>query len=137
VLRVNSWMATSPMAEVATRWVADGTAARLVQIQRERLARRQAVLKQILGAYVLGAHPHALSAWLRVPDHWQAERLVRELRNRDIAVTSPDPFLVRGAERPNAVRVCVGAEVSEEAYKDALETMREVFEQYPQVHDFA
>jgi len=137
VLRVNSWMATSPMAEVATRWVADGTAARLVQIQRERLSRRQAVLKQILGAYVLGAHPHALSAWLRVPDHWQAERLVRELRNRDIAVTSPDPFLVRGAERPNAVRVCVGAEVSEEAYKDALETMREVFEQYPQVHDFA
>ena len=137
VLRVNSWMATSPMAEVATRWIVDGTALRLVQIQRERLARRQAVLKQILGPYVLGAHPHALSAWLRVPDHWQAERLVRELRNRDIAVTSPDPFLVRGAERPNAVRVCVGAEVSEEAYKSALETMREVFEQYPQVHDFA
>lgn len=136
VLRVNSWMATSPMAEIATRWIVDGTAARLVQIQRERLARRQTVLKQILGPYVLGTHPHALSAWLRVPDHWQAERLVRELRNRDIAVTSPDPFLVRGAERPNAVRVCVGAEVSEEAYKNALETMREVFEQYPQVHDF-
>jgi DNA-binding transcriptional MocR family regulator len=137
VLRVNSWMATSPMAEVATRWIVDGTAARLVEIQRERLAQRQAVLKQILGTYVLGSHPHALSAWLRVPDHWQAERLVRELRNRDIAVTSPDPFLVRGAESPNAVRVCVGAEVSEKAYKNALETMREVFEQFPQVHDFA
>jgi DNA-binding transcriptional MocR family regulator len=137
VLRVNSWMATSPMAEVATRWIVDGTAARLVEIQRERLAQRQAVLKQILGNYVLGSHPHALSAWLRVPDHWQAERLVRELRNRDIAVTSPDPFLVRGAESPNAVRVCVGAEVSEKAYKNALETMREVFEQFPQVHDFA
>jgi DNA-binding transcriptional MocR family regulator len=85
---------------------------------------------------VLGAHPQALSAWLRVPDHWQADRLVRELRNRDIAVTSPDPFLVRGADRPNAVRVCVGAEVNEETYKGALEIMRDVFEQYPQVHDF-
>jgi DNA-binding transcriptional MocR family regulator len=136
VLRVSSWMATSPMAEVATRWIVDGTAERLVQVQRERLGRRQALLQQTLGGYVLGAHPQALSAWLRVPEHWQAERLVRELRNRDIAVTSADPFLVRGADRPNAVRVCVGAEVSDETYKAALDTMREVFEQYPQVHDF-
>jgi DNA-binding transcriptional MocR family regulator len=137
VLRVSSWMATSPMAEVATRWIVDGTVERLVQIQRERLGRRQALVQQILGSYVLGAHPQALSAWLRVPDHWQVDRLVRELRNRDIAVTSPDPFLVRGAERPGAVRLCVGAEVAEDTYKAALETMCEVFEQYPQVHDFA
>jgi hypothetical protein len=34
------------------------------------------------------------------------------------------------------VRVCVGAEVSDDTYKAALDTMREVFEQYPQVHDF-
>ncbi|CAH2796872.1 MAG: Transcriptional regulator GabR of GABA utilization (GntR family with aminotransferase-like domain) [uncultured Paraburkholderia sp.] len=54
VLRVSSWMATSP--------IADGTAERLVQIQRERLGRRQALLQQTLGAYVLGAHPQALSA---------------------------------------------------------------------------
>jgi DNA-binding transcriptional MocR family regulator len=74
--------------------------------------------------------------WLRVPDYWQADRITRELRNRDIAVTSPDPFLVRGAERPNAVRLCVGAEVSDVTFKSAVETMRAVFEQYPHVHDF-
>ncbi len=62
---------------------------------------------------------------------------MRELRNRDIAVTSPDPFLVRGAERPGAVRLCVGAETGDDTFKAALETMHEVFEQYPQVHDFA
>jgi DNA-binding transcriptional MocR family regulator len=136
VLRVSSWMATSPMAEVATRWINDGTAARLVDMQRGRLAIRQALAKKILDPYVLGSHPQGLSVWLRVPDHWQADRLVRELRNRNIAVTSPDPFLVRGADRPNAVRLCVGAEVSDEVYQEALETMRDVFEQYPQVHDF-
>ncbi|CAD6543399.1 Vitamin B6 salvage pathway transcriptional repressor PtsJ [Paraburkholderia sabiae] len=136
VLRVSSWMATSPMAEVATRWINDGTAARLVETQRERLAIRQALAQKVLGQYVLGSHPQALSVWLRVPNHWQADRLARELRNRNIAVTSPDPFLVRGAERPNAVRLCVGAEVSDEVYEEALETMRDVFEQYPQVHDF-
>ncbi|MBB2926815.1 MocR-like ectoine utilization transcription factor EhuR [Paraburkholderia silvatlantica] len=136
VLRVSSWMATSPIAEIATRWVMDGTARRLVELQRERLAARQAMVRAALGDYVLGAHPNALSAWLRVPDYWQADRLVRELRNRQIAVTSPDPFLVGGTQRPNAVRISLGAEAPDAACRNALQTMAGVFEQYPHVHDF-
>ncbi|MEM5313528.1 PLP-dependent aminotransferase family protein [Paraburkholderia sp. JHI869] len=136
VLRVSSWMATSPIAEIATRWIMDGTARRLVELQRERLAARQAMVRESLGEHVLGAHPNALSAWLRVPDYWQADRLVRELRNRQIAVTSPDPFLVGGTQRPNAVRICLGAEASDTACRNALQTMAGVFEQYPHVHDF-
>lgn len=137
VLRVSSWMASSPMAEVATRWIMDGTAQHLVQVQRERLATRQAMVREVLSRYLLGSHPQALSAWLKVPDYWQADRVTRELRKREIAVTSPDPFLVRGAERPNAVRLCVGAEVADTTFKTALETIGEVFEQYPHVHDFS
>ncbi|MCP3723419.1 PLP-dependent aminotransferase family protein [Paraburkholderia sp. CNPSo 3272] len=137
VLRVSSWMATSPIAEIATRWIMDGTARRLVELQRERLAARQAMVREALGDYVLGAHPNALSAWLRVPDYWQADRLVRELRNRQIAVTSPDPFLVGGTQRPNAVRISLGAEASDTACRNALQTMAGVFEQYPHVHDFS
>jgi DNA-binding transcriptional MocR family regulator len=136
VLRVSCWMATSPIAEIATRWIADGTARRLVELQRQRLAARQAMVKAALGEYVLGAHPNALSVWLRVPDYWQADRLVRELRNRQIAVTSPDPFLVGGTPRPNAVRLCLGAETTDAACKAAIETIAGVFEQYPHVHDF-
>ena len=95
-----------------------------------------AMVRAALGPYVLGAHPNAVSAWLRVPDYWQAERIVRELRTRKIAVTSPDPFLVGGTERPNAVRVCIGAETTDAACNAALETIAGVFEQYPHLNDF-
>ena len=136
VLRVSSWMATSPMAEVATRWIMDGTAQRLVEIQRTRLGARQAIVREVLGAYILGSHPQALSVWLRVPDYWRPERVARELRKRNIAVTTPDPFLVGNAERPNAVRLCIGAEASDATFRTAIETIGNVFEQYPQVHEF-
>ncbi|KAB7619662.1 MocR-like ectoine utilization transcription factor EhuR [Verminephrobacter eiseniae] len=137
ILRVSSWMASAPMAEIATRWIMDGTAQRLVAIQRERLAARQAVVREVLGAYVLGGHPHALSVWLRVPDNWQVDLITRELRRRRIALTLPDPFVVHGARKPKAVRLCVGAEISDSSFKAAVETIREVFEQYPHVHDFS
>lgn len=136
VLRVSSWMATPAVAEIAARWVIDGTAQRLVQVQREHLAVRQAMVRNILSAYVLGAHPNALAVWLRVPEHWRPDRVVRELRNRQIAATTPDPFLVGNTRTPNAIRICLGAEVSDAVFMGALHVIAEVFEQYPQVHDF-
>jgi DNA-binding transcriptional MocR family regulator len=127
-------MATPLLAEVATRWIADGTAARLVGLQRERLALRHSMVHEHLGEYVIGSHHCGLSAWLGFPDHWQLDSLVQQLRHHHIAVTAPDPFLVLGTPRPNAIRVCVGAEVSDVRVNTALATIADVFCQYPQVH---
>ena len=67
ILRVNSWMATPLLAEVATRWIADGTAQRLVEVQRERLAVRHRAVMELLGEHVIGHHPNALTAWVGIP----------------------------------------------------------------------
>jgi DNA-binding transcriptional MocR family regulator len=136
VLRVTSWMTSPALAEIATRWILDGTVSRLLAIQRERLATRYEILQEVLGQYTDGQHHQGLSAWLSVPDHWQVNRLVQELSKRDIAVTAPDPFLVRDTDRPSKIRVCIGVEATDAAYRTALETIAEVFAQYPQVHDF-
>ncbi len=135
ILRVTSWMGTPLLAEIATRWIADGTAAHLLDVQRERLGQRHAMVHDLLGEYLLGHHPAALSAWVGIPRHWQLDSLVQQLRNRHIAVTSPDPFLVRGTPRPNAIRLCIGTEGSDIRINTALGTIAGVFRQYPQVHD--
>lgn len=136
ILRVNSWMATPLLAEVATRWIADGTAARLVRLQRERLALRHCMVRDHLGEYVIGSHQGGLSAWIGVPEHWQLDTLVQQLRHHHVAVTPPDPFLVRGTPRPNAIRVCVGAEVSDVRVNTSLATIADVFRQSPQIHHY-
>ncbi|MDT4882045.1 hypothetical protein FQZ97_1179600 [compost metagenome] len=97
--------------------------------------RRNALVSEHLGDYVLGQHPHALNAWVGIPPHWELDSLVRELRNRRIAVTSPDPFMVRGTPRPRAVRLCLGAECTEKRLAGALRSMHELFGQYPKIHD--
>ena len=46
ILRVNSWMAPSLLGEIATRWIDSGEAEDLVQLQRQLLANRQALVEQ-------------------------------------------------------------------------------------------
>lgn len=136
ILRVNSWMATPLLAEVATRWIADGTAIRLVELQRERLAMRHRSVEEHLGEFTLSNHPSALSAWVGVPKHWQLDSLVEQLRHRLVAVTAPDPFLTPGTPRPSAIRICLGADGSDVRINGALATIANVFRQYPQVHHY-
>ncbi len=135
ILRVTSWMATPLLAEIATRWIGDGTAQKLIETQRTRLADRHRMVGDVLGEFVLGQQqPAALSVWLGIPNHWQVDNLVQELRNQHIAVTSPDPFLVSGTPRPNAIRVCLGAEGGDTRINAALLTIAGVYRQYPRVN---
>lgn len=136
ILRVNSWMATPLLAEVAARWIHNGNAQALIGLQRRVLEKRQGLVRDFLGEHLQGCDPHSLSAWIGIPEHWELDSLVRELRHRHIAVTPPDPFMVRGTPRPRAVRLCMGAECSDERMSSALEDMRELFGQYPKIHDF-
>ncbi|SEE24316.1 PLP-dependent aminotransferase family protein [Pseudomonas migulae] len=128
ILRVNGLMGTPIMAEIASRWISDGSADALIQVQRTLLSERQAVISEYFSDYILGQHHYALSAWIRVPAHWELDSLIRTLRKRNIAITPSDPFTVPGVARPQAVRVCVGAECSLDEMRASIGIMREVFD---------
>lgn len=132
ILRVSTWMAAPLIAEIATRWIRDGRADSLVKLQRKLLGERQAMVKEYLEEHLLGHHLQAPSAWVNIPPQWEVDDLVRALRARHIAVTPPDPFLVRGISRPRAVRLCVGAKCTDQVLRKALSDIREVFGQSPE-----
>lgn len=138
ILRVTSWSATNMTAEIAARWLTDGTADTLLQVQRAEVRARQAIVGEILGPHIAGSHPLSLSAWLKVPPHWGEEGLVRQLARRGVAVTPSDPFIASD-DRPvvGGIRICIGGRLSHAALRGVLETVRETFEQLPPIYDVA
>lgn len=134
VLRVTSWSATYLPAEIATRWIEDGTAEQLLAIQRTEIKARQAIVREMLGPHLAGSNPVALSAWLKVPEQWTEAGLVAALSDRNIAVTPSDPF-VAGSGRASGIRICLGGRMSEATLRGTLRTMRDIFEQLPPVFD--
>lgn len=108
-LRATSWMATPLLAELAAKWIVDGTAEELLLWQREQLAGRHRILDQILGNFAYVSHPNALHAWLPLPDAWRGEALVSEARLKNVAITPAEPFVVDRSVIPNAIRISLGA----------------------------
>ncbi|ERI15641.1 GntR family transcriptional regulator [Ochrobactrum sp. EGD-AQ16] len=135
ILRVTSWSGVNLMGEMASRWIEDGTATELIEIQRSELRSRQAQVTDILGSHVAGNNPLSLCAWLKIPRNWSEDGLVRALANKGVAVTPSDPF-VAGADRGSGgIRICLGGRLSRPALQTALETIRETFAQLPPVYD--
>ena len=135
ILRVTSWSGVNLVAEMASRWIEDGTAAGLVEIQRNELRSRQALVTDILGQHVAGSNPLSLCAWLGIPRNWSEDGLVRALANKGVAVTPSDPFIAGGDRGKGGIRICLGGRLSRPALKTALETIRETFAQLPPVYD--
>lgn len=135
ILRVTSWSATNVMAEMAARWIADGTADALVRLQRAEARARQAIVQDVLGPFVAGSHPLSMCVWLTVPEQWSEDGLVRALARKGVAVTPSEPF-VAGEQRPaGGIRICLGGRLSQAALRAALETVRNTFSQLPPVFD--
>lgn len=118
-----TWMASPLMAEVAARWIRDGTAERMVAERRREAERRQRVLARALGGFDYRSHPQGFHAWLELPDPWRGADFVAEARARGVAVTPPEAFAVGRAEAPRAVRVCLGPEPDLERLERGLRTL--------------
>lgn len=134
ILRVTSWSGAYLLAEIATRFIEDGTADRLLAVQREEARARQLIVAEILGGHIASTHPLSLCAWLAVPEHWNEDRLVRSLADRRVAVTPSDPFIAGGGH-DGGIRICLGGQFSHATLAQALTTVRQTFEQLPPIFD--
>jgi DNA-binding transcriptional MocR family regulator len=106
---VSNWMATPSIAEIATKWVSDGTAMELVGWQRRALAVRHAIAAETLAGLDYLDHPQSLHVWLRLKGTHTEEGFVSQARLRGVAIAPGSSFRTSGEAWHPAVRISVGS----------------------------
>lgn len=106
---VANWMATPIMAEIATRWVQDGTAWELVEWQRAAIRRRHAIAAEVLAGSPFGAHPDSLHIWLPLPKGRSEDGFVSHARLQGVAIAPGVSFRISDAPWEPAVRISLGS----------------------------
>ena len=106
---VSNWMATPLVAEIASKWVSDGTAMELVDWQRQALRRRRSIAAEVLDGVPYHAHVDGLHVWLPLPGQQTEESFVAQARLRGVAIAAGGSFRISQAPWRPAVRISLGS----------------------------
>ncbi|PRX08842.1 UNVERIFIED_ORG: GntR family transcriptional regulator [Martelella mediterranea] len=104
-----NWIATPVMAEIASRWIVDGTAMELVNWQRMALKRRRAIAEKELAGVACAITPGALHVWIPLPNGINETAFVDRARHRGVAVAAGNSFRSGREPTPPAIRVALAA----------------------------
>ena len=113
-------------AEIVTRWIADGTAARLVDELRAEIAARHAIATRALAGLSWRGRPDAMHAMIDMPVGWRAGDFTDAAARNRIAVCPAQAFALDPAGAPNAIRVTLGATQDRATLERALGTIAQL-----------
>lgn len=125
VLWATTVMAPPVMAQMASRWIEDGTAAAMVQGGRVEALARQALAHECLAGIEYESHPGALQAWVYLPAPWRPADFVARAAQRGVVVNASHAFAVGGPVKP-AIRIALGGARSQADLRRGLMILRDL-----------
>ncbi len=127
---VTQWTATPLMAEVASRWLSDGTGEELLHWQRAALAERMQLVRERLHGLPYRATDHGLHIWMELPPPWREDAFVAQARGAGVAIAAGAHFSVCDQEHAPSVRICIGSRDIEDLSR-GLERIAEIADVEP------
>jgi len=109
-LLATHWALPPLMAEIATRWINNGTASSTLLAKKEEARKRQKLAKRIIGEDFFQGNLSSFYVWINLPNKWTAEIFISEAFNNNIAVLGSGTFSVNFNSNKRGVRLCLGAE---------------------------
>ncbi len=106
---VTNWMATPLIAEIASRWLEDGTAVELLNWQRSRLHRRNAIARRVMEGTDIRTTTNGLHVWLPMPEAWPEQAFVAHARHGGVALAAGNNFAITTPQAVEGVRISLGA----------------------------
>lgn len=127
-IRATTWNTPGVMTAITCGWIEDGTVARLEAEKRRDAGVRQAIAAEVLGGLPVIGHPAAYFLWLPLAQEVRADRVVGDLLERRISVSTAEPFAIT-AQVPHALRIALGS-ADLETLRRALASLRSVVEDH-------
>jgi DNA-binding transcriptional MocR family regulator len=131
-VRHSVWMTPPLMAEIAARWIRDGTGDRLAEARRQEAHQRQALALKAFAGHALDTHPASYHLWLHLPEPWRWSDFVAAAEVRAVRVTPPDLFVAGRATAPHAVRICLCAVESDARLEQGLARLADLLAATPE-----
>lgn len=119
------WMVPPLNAEIAARWIEDGTADRVVRAKREESQARLELAHQVLGSG-FASQPGSSFVWLSLPEDRESAEFTEAARRRGVLITPMEVFDLGGPAKPQAVRVCLGCVEDRGSLVRGLEIVRDL-----------
>lgn len=107
-VRLSNWMTPPLMAEIARRWIEDGTGEELANWQRKAAARRLNYAINVLKDQKFSYHPAGHFIWLELPSPWRVGDFKEAAEARGVLVPSTESFVVGRQAAPHAIRIGIG-----------------------------
>ncbi|EJZ57422.1 MocR [Pseudomonas fluorescens R124] len=106
-IRGTCWMANPLAMELASRWIDNGMAERLLDEQISEIGRRKALVAPVLAGLNYKADAHSPHFWIEVPELWRASQIAAELKENNYLVATAEAFAVGHAAVPQFIRASV------------------------------
>lgn len=116
------------MAELASQWITDGTADRVLEAKRKEAAARNALARHILDGYPLISRGTGFFCWLNLPESWTGLKLAEAARKQGVVVAEGEHFCMGHSAAENGVRLALGGIQSREDLAAALGIIADILE---------
>ena len=128
-LRSFALMVAPLTAALATQWIRDGSAERLLAGVREEARLRHRMARTILAGRYSGLGD-GLHVWLPLPAYWNASQLAHAAESEGIAVTPAEAFATGGGT-VNAIRISLGSIKDSGRLQAGLQRLSDLLAQRP------
>ncbi|WP_083754855.1 aminotransferase class I/II-fold pyridoxal phosphate-dependent enzyme [Bradyrhizobium murdochi] len=122
-VRTTNWMVAPLVAEVASRWLANGIGSAILQSVRAETLRRRALAASILPYIQTSPSAFNYHLWIELPKGWQLNAFVKAALDAGVVVGSGDSFAINSQEGDRKFRIGLGVPPDHDELVRGLKTI--------------
>jgi DNA-binding transcriptional MocR family regulator len=131
MVRSSVWMPSPLTAQLASNVITEGLDKKLIRIQRNEAAGRQAIAQEIFANFELKTQPHSYHVWLTLPEPWTGDEFTMLARTNGVLVLSGTQFQAERSGTSRCVRVVLMSPTSQDELRFALTKLISLIESDP------